>query len=82
MSAVTPANLLTQPIRENLAELLDDKAVARLLSCSARHIRRLADRDAMPRPLKIGALTRWRRADIDAWITAGCPTTARKGVQK
>ena len=56
------------------AELLDVKAVASLLGgCSTRHVIRLADAGRMPRPIKLGALIRWRRAELEAWIAAGCP---------
>jgi predicted DNA-binding transcriptional regulator AlpA len=76
MSAAT--DLLTQSVREYAAELLDARAVGLLLDCSARHVRRLADRDAMPRPIKVGALTRWRAADICRWVADGCPATPRR----
>lgn len=26
-----------------------------------------------PRPVKLGRSTRWRRAELEAWIRAGCP---------
>jgi excisionase family DNA binding protein len=61
------------------AALLDVHAVAALLDCSARHVYRLADAGRMPRPLKIGALVRWRRADLDEWLVAGCPAVRRIG---
>ncbi len=49
--------------------------VAELLGCSTRHVRRLADAGRMPRPLStIGRLVRWRRADVDQWLAAGCPS--------
>ena len=54
------------------SELLDVGAVAGLISCSKRTVYRLADADRMPRPLKVGSLVRWRRADITAWIANGC----------
>jgi excisionase family DNA binding protein len=63
------------------APLLDVKEVARLLGCSTRHVRRLADHGQLPPPVKLGALVRWRRSDIDSWISNGCPST-RKGVTK
>ena len=47
--------------------------VATLRKASSRHVRRLADAGAMPRPLHIGRLVRWRRADVDQWLAAGCP---------
>lgn len=62
------------------AALLDVGAVADLLGCSARHVYRLADRGAMPRPVRLGSLIRWRRSTGDAmtgvedWIAAGCPS--------
>jgi excisionase family DNA binding protein len=54
------------------AQLLDVRAVAQLLDCSTRHVYRLADAGKMPAPLRLGALVRWRRQDLDAWLSAGC----------
>jgi excisionase family DNA binding protein len=51
---------------------MDVKAVAELLGCSQRHIYRLANAGDMPAPVKIGALNRWRRADLEAWLDNGC----------
>ena len=62
------------------AELLDVRDVAALLGrCSVRHVHRLADAGKMPRPVKLGALVRWRRAELDAWIDAGCPSQKPAG---
>ena len=56
------------------AELPDVPAVASLLGgCSTRHVRRLADAGRMPRPIKLGTLLRWRRAELMGWIEDGCP---------
>lgn len=52
--------------------LIDVKAVAQLLDCSPRHVWRLADAGKMPEPVRVGALVRWRRADIERWIADGC----------
>ena len=59
--------------------LLTVRQVAALLGCSARHVYRLADRGAMPRPVKLGdVLVRWNRRTGDAatgiedWIAGGC----------
>ena len=55
------------------AVLLDVRAVAALLGgCSTRHVIRLADANRMPRPLKVGALLRWRRTEVMNWIDSGC----------
>lgn len=65
--------------RAVLAALLDVQAVASMLNCSTRHVRRLADAGRMPSPLKLGALLRWRRADIEAWLADGCRPVRRAG---
>lgn len=56
------------------AELLSVNDVASLLSCSPRHVYRLTDGGKLPRPLKLGALVRWPRRAIEAWIADGCPS--------
>ena len=61
------------------AQLLDVRAVAALLGCSARHVYRLADAGRMPSPVRIGALVRWRRAEVQEWIDGGC-RPVRRGV--
>ncbi len=55
----------------NAPALLDVRAVAALLDCSTRHVYRMADAGRMPKPLKIGSLLRWQRADLDAWLAEG-----------
>lgn len=50
---------------------IDD--VAQILNCSARHVRRLVDTCRIPQPIKLGALLRWVKTDIDQWIATGCP---------
>ncbi len=57
--------------------MLDVGAVAALLGCSKRHIYRMSDAGRMPRPLKVGALVRWRRADVLSWIDEGCRPVRR-----
>jgi len=69
----------------DLAALLDVKSVADLLGCSPRHVYRMADAGRMPRPVKLGALVRWRRCTgdpatgIEDWIAAGCPSCREGG---
>ena len=53
--------------------LLDVNAVAQLLSCSTRHVYRLADSGRMPRPQKLGALVRWDRIELEKWLADDCP---------
>jgi len=68
---------------ERAPELLDVGAVAALLGCSKRHIYRLSDAGRMPRPLKVGALVRWRRADVLHWIDDDCrPVRTARGAAR
>jgi predicted DNA-binding transcriptional regulator AlpA len=53
--------------------LIDVKDVARMIGSSSRHVARLAKDNRLPRPIKVGRLTRWRRVEIIAWIERGCP---------
>ncbi len=61
--------------------MLDVQAVAELLSCSTRHVYRLSDMGRMPRPVKLGALVRWPREQLEGWIAEGCPG-CRKAVRR
>lgn len=54
------------------AALLDVKAVAALLDCSPRHVYRMADGGQLPRPVRLGALVRWRRQELLDWLASGC----------
>lgn len=55
------------------AALLDVQSVADLLDCSPRHIFRLAERQQIPEPVRLGRMVRWRRGEIQRWIENGCP---------
>ena len=57
-------------------ELLDVKQVADLLHCSARTVQRHVGDGLIPPPVRIGRLVRWRAAEIDNWLDAGCPPMA------
>lgn len=75
MTALTP----TRPPVESPATLLDVKAVAALLCCSPRHVYRMSDAGAMPRPRHVGALVRWCRSEIEQWVVVGCPKVRQVG---
>ena len=62
----------------NTTKLWDVRLVARALHCSARHVCRLSDSGRIPPPVKVGALVRWRRDDIERWIQDGCPDRDRQ----
>jgi predicted DNA-binding transcriptional regulator AlpA len=53
--------------------LIDARYMAALLQCSVRHVQQLNRRGLLPPPVKLGDLVRWRRGEIEAWVSAGCP---------
>ena len=64
---------------EPSVELLDVGAVAHILSCSTRHVYRLADAGRMPKPVKLGSLVRWPKKAVVDWIAGGCPDCREEG---
>ncbi|GEM_PF-750093 len=73
-----PATAQEAPTRTNAAPpgpplLLDAAGVAARLGCSKATVWRLRDSGKLPQPVKVGSLTRWRTADVEAWVNAGCP---------
>lgn len=54
-------------------QLLDVCDVAALLGLGVRTVWKHHDSGLLPRAVRIGGCVRWRRADIDKWINAGCP---------
>ena len=61
-----------------LAGMLNVWDVAKLLRCSSRTVYRLADSGRMQPPVKLGALVRWPREQIENWIAEGCPAYRRE----
>lgn len=53
--------------------LLTRRAASRYLSMSPAKLDRLNAAGLCPRPLKIGGCVMYRRAELTAWIAAGCP---------
>ena len=52
--------------------------VAGMLDISTRTLWRLVSAKKIVSPVKLGGSTRWRRADIEAWVASGCPSPAQK----
>lgn len=51
--------------------VLDANEVAQLLGVSRRTVYRLLDAGDIPKPMKLGNATRWRRKDIELFVEAG-----------
>lgn len=66
-------SLLMGKIPENSSLLIDAKTFAHLLSISSRTLSRLIDLKAVPMPVHLGRLVRWRLAEVLEWIEADCP---------
>ena len=66
---------------ESKQQLMDIRAVARILGCCTATVRRMADRDELPQPVRVGRrLLRWDRGVIQAWIENGCGGYGRRVV--
>ena len=48
--------------------------VAAMLGVSVRQVWRLHATGRLPRAIRLGNCVRWRRAEIEAFVEAGCPT--------
>jgi predicted DNA-binding transcriptional regulator AlpA len=59
------------------AELLAAAEVAKILSCSPRHVWALNSSGRLPRPIRLGRVTRWRADEIRDWLAAGAPARDR-----
>lgn len=55
--------------------LIPASALARRLSVSVRTLWRLHSTGKLPPSIRLGGAIRWRSAEIEAWIAAGCPNS-------
>jgi len=60
-------------------KLLPVPDVAELCGIAPETVRRLTDRGAMPKPVRLGRAVRYRLADIETWIADGCPDLSKRG---
>jgi predicted DNA-binding transcriptional regulator AlpA len=65
--------LLIGKTPENSGLLIDVKMLAKLLAISKSMLWHLHAVQALPAPIRIGRLNRWKLAEIIEWIEAGCP---------
>ena len=56
-------------------ELIRDEEVAKRLSCGKSTVWRWASEGIIPKPIKIGGASRWRRSEIDAAINSATTTS-------
>lgn len=53
--------------------MLSAQMLAKRLAISVRTLWRLRSAGKIPPPIRLGGAVRWRTADIEAWVAAGCP---------
>lgn len=53
--------------------LVSAQTLAKRLGVSVRTLWRLRGAGKLPSPVRLGGAVRWRTADIEAWVAAGCP---------
>lgn len=57
------------------ALLLDAEASAQLLGISRSHFYGMDSSGRLgPMPIKLGKSTRWRRDELERWVTSDCPS--------
>ena len=53
--------------------MVSKRQASELLQISTRTIDNLKREGRMPHPIRIGRAVRWNRAELVAWVDAGCP---------
>jgi len=54
------------------------QAVAEMLGVSCEHVRRLNDRGAMPKAIRLGRSIRWDLNAVESWIAESCPDFSKQ----
>lgn len=69
--------MTAEPVPEaRPALLVDIKQLAALLARSVASLERDQAAGRLPAPVYVGGSKRWRRAEVEAWVAAGCPRRA------
>jgi predicted DNA-binding transcriptional regulator AlpA len=68
-------------VTPELPLLIDAKALAALIGRSPGQLTTDALKSVIPPPVRVGRARMWRRAEIETWVAAGCPTWAPEPVK-
>jgi predicted DNA-binding transcriptional regulator AlpA len=63
-----------QADQQPAALALNAKQAATMLNVSVRQLWRLNSMGRLPSPIRLGHCVRWRKAELEAFVEAGCPT--------
>jgi predicted DNA-binding transcriptional regulator AlpA len=66
-----------QPVEVGRGLLIDIQVLSGLLSRSVASLERDQAAGRLPAPVYVGGSRRWRRAEVEAWVAAGCPERVR-----
>ncbi len=69
-------------ISKPLGLLIDVREAAELLGIGTRTVWRLHSGGRIPAPIRLGGAVRWRRAELLAFVEAGCPTREKWELRK
>lgn len=59
-------------------QLLTVNDIAEICNIAPETVRRLTDRGAMPKPVRLGRAVRYRANELRAWIADGCPNLSKR----
>lgn len=80
--------MIDEPRRQELEyrpaspPLLTADQLAAWLQVSVRSLWRMRSAGDVPAPVRIRGAVRWRAADIEGWLAAGCPSVAEQRPEK
>lgn len=63
---------MNNKITNQSCQLISARELAKLLSTSVRSIWRYRSSGRLPETVKIAGAIRWRRSDIEQWVSMGC----------
>jgi predicted DNA-binding transcriptional regulator AlpA len=72
----TVQNTTGASVTDPMPLLIDRPTLAALLGRSVPSIDRDAASGRLPPSIRIGGHKKWRRAEIEEWVAAGCPDRA------
>jgi predicted DNA-binding transcriptional regulator AlpA len=75
--AVTGRTVPPEPGAASL--LIDIEELSALLNRSVASLERDQAAGRVPAPVYVGSSKRWRRAEVEAWVAAGCPVQTGQG---
>ncbi|MDP1560262.1 MAG: helix-turn-helix domain-containing protein [Pirellulaceae bacterium] len=68
---------MTFEAKKAVKRLLTVPDVGQICGIAPETVRRMTDRGAMPKPVRLGRAVRYRLDDIEAWIADGCPDLSK-----